>query len=147
MIVDSPHFLLVEDDATHAKLVKLALSEEQDDVTLDWVSDGEQALAYIGRQAQFSNKPRPDVILLDLNLPRVDGHEVLRQIKDDPDLRTIPVVILTTSSTHSDKTRAYQNHANSYLTKPLDFDDFHQMVRDLKLYWTVWNQPVSARSN
>jgi CheY-like chemotaxis protein len=71
----------------------------------------------------------------------------LRHIKQDPDLRSIPVVVLTTSSATSDKARAYQNYANSFLTKPLDFDDFHQMVRDLKLYWTVWNQPVAPRSN
>ena len=144
--MECPHFLLVEDDPTHAHLVKLALTGQHGPHTLDWVSDGEQALAYVRGQAEFQGKPRPDVVLLDLNLPRIDGHEVLRQIKEDPQLRSIPVVVLTTSSAKADKAKAYQNQTNSYLIKPVSFKDFRQMIEDLKLYWTVWNQPLCSRN-
>ena len=138
------HFLLVEDDDDHAFLVERALNDNHVSNAVDRVADGEQALAYLRQQGEFADKALPDVILLDLKLPKVDGHEVLHELKDDAGLRTIPVVVLTTSQAESDKAKAYYNHANSYLTKPVDFEKFHQMIKDLKLYWCVWNQPPAA---
>ena len=137
------HFLLVEDDDDHAELIQMTLAESRIGNTFDRVSDGEEALAYLRREGAYTDKPQPDVVLLDLKLPKVDGHEVLAQIKSDELLRGIPVVVLTTSHSEADRAKAYYNHANSYLVKPVDFDRFQQMVKDLKLYWGVWNQPAA----
>jgi CheY-like chemotaxis protein len=135
------HFLLVEDDDAHALIAMRTLQRNRVANTIDRVADGEAALAYLRRQPPYADRPRPDVILLDLKLPRVDGHEVLAGIKEDPDLRDIPVVVLTTSDAETDRMRAYSHHANSYLVKPIDFERFRQMVDDLCLYWGVWNRP------
>jgi len=134
-------FLLVEDDDSHAELVMLAMAENQITNTIDRVADGEQALAYLRQEGEFSNKTRPDVVLLDLKLPKVDGLEVLDILKKDEVLQVIPVVILTTSANEADRAKAYHSHANSYLAKPVDFEKFHQMIKDLKFYWAAWNQP------
>jgi CheY-like chemotaxis protein len=136
--------LLVEDDDDHAELVVMALTAENGAAkTVDRVSSGDEAIAYLKRQGAYSSRPRPDVVLLDLKLPKVDGHEVLAAIKGDVDLRSIPVVVLTTSRDPEDKAKAYANHANSYLSKPMDFGEFSRMIKDLSHYWTVWNQPLS----
>lgn len=135
-------FLLVEDNNAHAKLVMLQLQDAQANVTVERVSDGGEALDYLRGQGPFANREMPDVVLLDLRLPRVDGHEVLRQVKADQRLQVIPVVILTTSSAEADKKEAYKHHANSYVTKPLDFDQFQQMIESLKMYWSSWNQTL-----
>lgn len=135
------HFLLVEDDEDHAHLVQMALAENRVANTVDHVTDGAEALSYVRKQPPYEDRARPDVILLDLKLPKIDGHEVLTRIKEDEQLRTIPVVVLTSSEAETDRAKAYFSHANSYLTKPLDFDRFHQMIQDLKYYWSVWNQP------
>ena len=135
------HFLLVEDDEDHANLVQMALADNRVANTVDHVLDGAAALCYVRREAPYEDRGRPDVILLDLKLPKLDGHEVLAQLKEDSDLRSIPVVVLTSSEAEADRAKAYLRHANSYLTKPLDFDRFHQMIQDLKYYWSVWNQP------
>lgn len=137
------HFLLVEDDDDHAELIQMTLAEGRVGNTFDRVSDGEEALAYLRREGVYTDKPQPDVVLLDLKLPKVDGHEVLAQIKSDESLRRISVVVLTTSQSEADKAKAYYNHASSYLTKPVDFGRFQQMIKDLKLYWGVWNQPAA----
>lgn len=137
-------FLLVEDNNAHAKLVMLHLADAQSNVVVDRVSDGSEALDYLRRQGHFADRERPDVVLLDLRLPRVDGHEVLRQVKSDEELKVIPVVVLTTSTAESDKQAAYSNHANSYITKPLDFDQFQQMIQSLRLYWASWNQALGS---
>jgi CheY-like chemotaxis protein len=138
------HFLLVEDDDDHAELVAISLKAENGtNKTVDRVSNGEEALAYLKRQGKFSGKPRPNVVLLDLKLPRVDGHEVLATMKADPELRSIPVVVLTTSQSHEDKVKAYAHYANSYLAKPMDFGEFSRMVREMTHYWATWNQPLS----
>ena len=133
-------FLLVEDDDDHAELVQMALAENRVANEVDRVKDGAQALEYLRKEGAFTEKPRPDIVLLDLKLPKVDGHEVLKQIKDDESLRSIPTVVLTTSQAEADKAKAYYHHANSYLSKPVDFGQFHQMVMDLELYWGLWNQ-------
>ncbi|MEZ6235732.1 MAG: response regulator [Phycisphaerales bacterium] len=135
------HFLLVEDEAAHAELIRLSLVDNKVANTLDHVQDGEAALEYLQQEGRFSEARRPDVILLDLKLPKIDGHEVLEWIKGRDHLATIPVVVLTTSSNEIDRAKAYARHANSYLAKPVDFPQFQRMIRDLGLYWTVWNQP------
>ena len=134
------HFLLVEDDDAHAELILLGLEENRVANTVDRVADGAAALAYVRREGDHAHARRPDVILLDLRLPKVDGHEVLEVLKTDDDLRAIPVVVLSTSATEADKARAYHNHANSYLVKPVEFEKFQQMIQEFKLYWAVWNE-------
>lgn len=134
------HFLIVEDDNGHADLISMALHAEDDANTIDRVSDGEQALEYVQKKGQYANSRRPDLILLDLKLPKIDGHQVIHFIKNHPDLRRIPVVVLTTSGNENDKRRAYESHVNSYLVKPFVFEDFHELVRQLQAYWCHWNQ-------
>ncbi len=140
MNAKTTRFLLVEDNNAHAKLVMLQLNDAQANVVVDRVSDGSEALDYLRGQGEYANRERPDVVLLDLRLPRVDGHEVLRQVKSDERLKLIPVVVLTTSTAEADKEQAYSNYANSYITTPLDFDQFQEMMHSLKLYWASWNQ-------
>jgi CheY-like chemotaxis protein len=138
------HFLLVEDDDDHAELIKFGLLAKNGvPKTVDRVCDGEEALAYLKRSGQFRDRPRPTVVLLDLKLPKVDGHEVLAAIKSDADLRDIPVIVLTTSEAPEDKAKAYSAYANSYLAKPADFSEFKQMIKDLSQYWAMWNQRLS----
>jgi CheY-like chemotaxis protein len=132
------HFLVVEDDDDHAKLIGLAL-EEQRGISFDRVSDGRTAISYLRQEDGFEGSPRPDVVLLDLNLPRMNGHQVLAEIKGDDTLRAIPVVVLTTSSVSGDLHRAYDNHANSYLVKPADFEQFDRMIAEIRSYWANCN--------
>jgi len=134
--------LLVEDNPAHAKLVMRSLEEHQILNKVYHVSDGEAALDYLfqrGAYADPASSPRPGLILLDLRLPKIDGLSVLSQIKQS-DLSTIPVVVLTTSGAEADTLRAYEHHANSYLVKPMNFEKFAQMMKDLGFYWLVWNQ-------
>ena len=141
--------LLVEDDETHAMLIMRCFGT-MDMNNIHWVSDGEEALDYLmhrGKHEDREKNPRPDLVLLDLRLPRRDGHEVLKDIKNSDDLRTIPVVVLTTSKNEYDVTKAYLNHANSYLVKPLGFDKFQQMIKDLAIYWLKWNQNTKFESS
>ncbi|TWT98355.1 response regulator [Stieleria varia] len=140
----SPHlltFLLVEDDDNHAHLVMRSLQKARVQNRVFRVSDGAEALAFLRSEGDFADTPHPDVVLLDLNLPKLSGHEVLAIIKQDEHLKTIPVVVMTTSDAESDRVKAYEHHANSYVVKPLDFDRFRELVRDLCLYWGVWNEP------
>ena len=123
--------LLVEDDPGDVLMTQEAFEEHKVRNKLSVVSDGEEALAYLRRQGEHSEAPRPDLILLDLNLPRVDGREVLQVIKEDADLRRIPVVVLTTSQADEDILRSYSLHANAYVTKPVDFDRFIAVVRQI----------------
>jgi CheY-like chemotaxis protein len=134
-------FLLIEDDDDHAHLVIRNLKKARIGNEIHRVPDGVEALAFLRQQGQYAGQPRPDIILLDLKLPKLDGHEVLAAIKSDPELQAIPVVVMTTSNAEADRERAYEHHANSYVVKPVDFDKFKQLVVDLSLYWGVWNQP------
>ena len=136
--------LLVEDDDAHAELIQDTLEENHVTNGIDRVSDGEQALAYLRQEGAYATRPCPDLILLDLRLPKLDGHEVLEVLKNHETLRKIPVVVLTTSAAEADKVRAYHNHANSYLIKPVNFEKFHEMIMGLKLYWSVLNEPPTA---
>lgn len=135
--------LLVEDDPAHAEIVLRNLEGFQVANRIMHVSDGQEALDYLYRRDRFSKpeqSPRPHLILLDLRLPKVDGLEVLDNIKKDPDLSVIPVVILTTSAAEMDMVRAYKSHVNSYLVKPIDFLQFMELMKNLGYYWLAWNQ-------
>jgi len=123
--------LLVEDDPGDVLMTQEAFEEHKVRNKLSVVSDGEEALAYLRRQGEHAEATRPDLILLDLNLPRIDGREVLQVIKEDEDLRRIPVVVLTTSQADEDILRSYSLHANAYVTKPVDFDRFIAVVRQI----------------
>ncbi|MCX7047060.1 MAG: response regulator [Candidatus Sumerlaeota bacterium] len=135
--------LLVEDEPAHVEIVRRNFEGARLANRLMHVSDGQAALDYLYQRAEFRDTdqfPRPDLILLDLRLPKVDGLEVLKTIKSDPDLRCIPVVILTTSAAEVDIVKAYDNHANSYLVKPVDFAQFVKLMDTLGYYWLAWNE-------
>jgi len=131
--------LLVEDNPMDVDLTLRVFKRRRVTNTVQVARDGEEALAWLPRWE--AGEPTPAVILLDLKLPRVDGLEVLRQIKNHPTLRVIPVVILTTSAEHADMQRAYQLGANSYIVKPVEFEKFMDMSEKIDLYWTIVNQP------
>jgi CheY-like chemotaxis protein len=139
-----PHFLLAEDDPNQVQLIRLALEDSEQAFTLDDVGDGAEALAYLKNEGAYADRPRPDAVLLDLNMPKMGGHEVLETVKTDAKLKTIPVVILTTSTNEEDRARAYKNHANSYLVKPTDFDAYESLVRGLEVYWGRFNTSPNA---
>ncbi len=135
--------LLVEDDPAHAEIVRRNLEECRLVNRLIHVSDGQAALDYLNHQNEFSDPataPRPGIILLDLRLPKVDGMEVLKIVKTDPTLSSIPVVILTTSGAEMDMVKAYALRANSYLIKPVDFAKFTELMTIFGFYWLAWNQ-------
>jgi CheY-like chemotaxis protein len=123
--------LLVEDDPGDILMTREAFEDNKLSNKLHVVNDGEQAIAFLTRQGDFDDAPRPDLILLDLNLPRKDGREVLKEIKADEELRSIPVVVLTTSEAEEDILRSYNLHANAYVTKPVDFERFIGVVRHI----------------
>ena len=127
--------LLVEDNEADVRLTQEVLTESKVRNNLIVANDGEEALACLRRQGKFKNSPRPGLILLDLNLPVKDGREVLAQIKEDPDLKSIPVVILTTSKAEEDIVKTYKLHANCYITKPVDLDQFVTVVRYIEDFW------------
>ena len=127
--------LLVEDNPGDVRLIREALKENKIINTLHVVDDGVKAMAFLRKKGEFAKKPRPDVILLDLNLPKKDGREVLAEIKQDEELKPIPVVILTTSKSDEDILKAYNLHANCYITKPIDMDQFLHVVKTLKEFW------------
>jgi CheY-like chemotaxis protein len=127
--------LLVEDSPGDVRLTMEALKEAKVLNNLNVAGDGIEALAFLKREGAHAKAPRPDVILLDLNLPKKDGREVLAEIKADPNLRRIPVVVLTTSRAEEDIIRAYDLHANCYITKPVDFNRFLEVVKSIEQFW------------
>ena len=129
--VESIEVLLVEDDPGDVVLIQEAFEDNKVRNRLHCVSDGADALRFLRRQDEFADAPRPDLILLDLNLPRRDGREVLAEVKADVNLRTIPVIVLTTSQADEDVLKSYQLHANAYVTKPVDFDGFIEAIRQI----------------
>jgi CheY-like chemotaxis protein len=129
--------LLVEDSPSDTELTIEALKEAKVRNHLSIVEDGVEALEFLRRRGKYAPAPRPDLIMLDLNLPRKDGREVLAEIKSDARLKTIPVVVLTTSRAEQDVLQAYQYHANCYITKPVDFEQFCQVVRSIESFWLV----------
>ena len=137
--------LLVEDDPGDTLITAEALEHSKVINNLTTVTNGEEAVAFLRREGEYANGSRPDLILLDLNLPRRDGREVLAEIKADPDLRRIPVVVLTTSSAEEDVLRSYDLHANAYVTKPVDFERFVDVVRQIdEFYFTVVRLPDAS---
>ena len=134
--------LLVEDDPGDVLMTQEAFEEHKVRNRLTVVSDGAEALSYLRREGAYANALRPDLILLDLNLPRRDGREVLAEVKADEDLRRIPIVVLTTSQAEEDIVRSYDLHANAYVTKPVDFDRFVDVVRSIdEFYFTIVRLP------
>jgi CheY-like chemotaxis protein len=127
--------LMVEDSSTDILLTREALRDTGVPSTLHTVDNGEDALRYLRRQSPYTEMIRPDVILLDLNLPRKSGKEVLAEIKQDPDLRTIPVVVFSTSRAEEDVVSAYSHHANCYVPKPLDYSRFGEVLRSIEHFW------------
>jgi CheY-like chemotaxis protein len=140
--------MLVEDNVDHAELVIRTLEEHSIPNLVKHFLDGQSALDYLFHRGEYSHNgdlSLPHVILLDLRLPRVDGIDVLKSIKESEELRSIPVVILTTSEAEKDVKRAYFNHANSYLVKPVGFEEFRKMMDDLGFYWLGWNTNPSGK--
>jgi chemotaxis family two-component system response regulator Rcp1 len=129
------HILLVEDNPGDARLTMEAFREAKVRNDVRVVTDGVEALAFLRREDKYANAPRPDLILLDLNLPRKDGREVLEEIKSDENLRRIPVAILTTSRAERDILSSYDLHANCFVSKPVDFEEFIRVVRGIEDFW------------
>jgi two-component system, chemotaxis family, response regulator Rcp1 len=132
---DAVQILLVEDSPGDIRLTREVLREAKIANELHIVKDGEGAMAYLRRQGEYADAPRPDLILLDLNLPRKDGREVLAELNGDPDLHRIPVIVLTTSAAQQDVLRSYDLKAACYITKPIDLDEFISVVRSIESFW------------
>ncbi len=138
--------LLVEDDAGDILLIEEAFADNKLRNRLHVVRDGVEALAFLRREGEYADAPQPDLVLLDLNLPRKDGREVLAEVKSDESLRQIPIVVLTTSKAEEDVLRSYKLHANAYVTKPVDFDRFIEVVRQIdEFFVTVVKLPPQRR--
>ncbi len=129
------HILLVEDNPADARLTQEAIRDTQYRYQLHLAEDGEEAMEFLRQEGDFTDVPRPDLILLDLNLPGMDGREVLAEIKSDEDLGSIPVIVLTTSTAQQDLLYSYGLRANSYVNKPIDRDRFNDMIKSVMEYW------------
>ena len=127
--------LLVEDNPGDAQLTRIALEDSKISIHLSVVEDGVEAMAFLRKEEKYSTAVHPDIVLLDLNLPRKDGREVLAEIKGDENLKRIPVVVLTTSQAEEDILKAYNLAANCYITKPVDFDQFVKIVQSIENFW------------
>jgi len=127
--------LLVEDNPGDVRLTQEAFKENKVSNSLNVVEDGLEAMAFLSQVDKYTDAPRPDLILLDLNLPKKDGREVLAEIKEDPDLKSIPVVVLTTSKAEEDIIKSYNLHANCYITKPVDLEQFITVVKSIEDFW------------
>jgi len=128
---DHVHVLLVEDDPGDVLMTREAFEHHKIRNPLHVVSDGAEALRFLRKEGEYADAPRPGLVLLDLNLPRMNGREVLAEVKSDPNLRSIPVVVLTTSAAEEDILRSYDLHANAYVTKPVDFSRFMEVIRQI----------------
>jgi CheY-like chemotaxis protein len=138
--------LLVEDNEGDILLTKEAFSEANLSNEISVVKDGQQAIRYLNKEAGFENEKTPDIILLDLNIPKINGLDVLKIIKSDPFLKTIPVIILSTSNSEKDILQSYERHANCYLTKPVNFSNFTSLIQMVTDFWiTAVQLPKSAR--
>jgi chemotaxis family two-component system response regulator Rcp1 len=139
--------LLVEDSAGDVRLTREAFKDVKVHFNLNVASDGVEAMAFLGREGKHANAPRPDLILLDLNRPKKDGREVLSELKESTALKSIPVVILTTSASEADIHGSYQHHANCYITKPVDLEGFLKVVKSIDSFWlSVVKLPRETRS-
>lgn len=139
--------LLAEDEPGDVRLTQEALKDAKVRNNLNVVRDGVEALEFLRRRGRYADAPKPDMVLLDLNMPRKSGHEVLSEIKNDPELRTIPVVILTSSDAEIDIVRSYNSHANCYISKPVDLGQFLEVVRAIEGFWLcIVKLPASVGS-
>ena len=127
--------LLVEDNMADVRLLAEVLNDGKDYHRMNVVTNGVEAMAYLNQKGKFSDAPRPDIILLDLNLPKKDGREVLKEIKSDKKFKKIPVIVLTTSDSEEDVAKSYEYHANCYITKPVDLDQYIQVVNAIENLW------------
>jgi CheY-like chemotaxis protein len=127
--------LLVEDNPAEVRLTVEGLKEARIANRLSFVNDGQSALDYLERRGKYRDAPRPDLILLDLNLPGLDGRQVLKAIKDHPQFKVIPVVIITSSEAESDIIKSYEAHANCFISKPIDFEGFTKVIRSIEHFW------------
>ncbi|MBN2105448.1 response regulator [bacterium] len=132
---DSINVLLVEDNPGDIRLTEEAFKEANLECNLNVVEDGVEALAFLNQKGQYKDAPKPDFILLDLNLPKKDGRQVLKEIKESSALKYIPVIILSTSKSEDDIIRTYNLHANCYISKPVDLDNFIEVVQNIKSFW------------
>lgn len=138
-------FLLAEDNPGDVRLTQEALRDSKISNHLNVVPDGIEAIAFLRREGKYADAPRPDVVLLDLNLPKKDGREVLAAIKSDPELKRIPVVIITSSEAEQDILRTYELHANCYVTKPVDLDQFIKVIQSIETFWlTIVKLPTTV---
>lgn len=133
--MESIHILLVEDNEGDIVLTTEALQDGKIKNSLSVVRDGKQAIDYLNKENGYEDSKDPDLILLDINLPKINGHEVLKRIKNNPDLVHIPVVILTTSSDEMDIKKSYENHSNCYITKPVDINNFLDVIASIEKFW------------
>jgi len=148
MIGKPVEILLVEDNPGDVRLTQEAINDGKVRNNMHVAEDGVEAVAFLRREGKYADAPRPDLILLDLNLPKKDGREVLAEIKTDEDLKRIPVVVLTTSKAEQDIFRAYDQHANCYITKPVDLDQFITIVKGIEDFWfTIVKLPSDGRKN
>jgi len=144
------NILLVEDEEAHAELTKRSIRKAGNANRIDIVFDGEKAINYLYNHGEYADKTkysRPGLILLDIKLPGIDGIQVLKKIKEDPALKRIPVIMLTTSKREEDIVQSYNNHANSYLTKPVGFKEFEDKIRQLDFYWLLINEPPNSEKS
>lgn len=132
---DPINILLVEDNPADIRLIKEVFKDTNSNNEIFVVKDGVNVLDFLNRKSKFENVPKPDIILLDLNLPRKDGREVLKEIKENDKFKHIPIVVLTTSSSKEDVIKTYGNHANCYITKPVDFDRFLKVIKSIEDFW------------
>ncbi len=132
---EKPRILLVEDNPGDIRLTQEAFKESSLDIQMDVVTDGEMALDFLFKKGRYADAIKPDVVLLDLNLPKKNGIEVLKEVKADETLKRIPVIVLTTSDADHDISKAYGLHANCYILKPVDFDDFAKVIRLIESFW------------
>ena len=140
--------LLVEDDEAHAELTERAIRKAGNANRVQIVPDGEEAFDYLYNRGKYKDKvkyPMPGLILLDIKLPGIDGIEILKKIKEDPELKQIPVIMLTTSEREEDIVRSYKHYANSYLTKPVGYKEFEKKIMQIDFYWMILNKPPILR--
>jgi CheY-like chemotaxis protein len=138
--------LLVEDNPADVGLVEEAFRDGRLNYELHVAEDGVAAINFLRRKGTFATAPRPEIVLLDLNLPKMDGREVLHEVKNDPELREIPIIVLTTSDDEADVHRAYGLHANCYMTKPVDIDDFLKKIRSIEDFWLTFVRLPDGRA-
>ncbi len=127
--------LLIEDNPGDIRLTKEAFKEGKSDIQLIAVTDGVKAIQYLNKEDPFSDATTPDIILLDLNLPKKDGRQVLQEVKSDLNLRRIPIIVLTTSNAETDIIKSYNLHANCYINKPVDYDSFYTIIKNIEEFW------------